>query len=541
MPDLTALLAELGELHRRAEAQLAHRDPILASRESWTAMATGLRDTEALLWNTAGQIQPGWTDVAGQSYLDRMEVSTAVVRAWQATLADSGVQESMTGLAAEIDATVTRVRELRQTADALVGQLASIAGPYPDPVTAGNMTLLASVYIGQLENTVAEARAALAALDQAFGDAAGVVARTPAGVAWDGPAGAGDAATTMGLPGGAAGAGPAGGGAAGPGAGGAAQTTAAGPAAGVAGVAGGQPVPADLGAAGAPTGGAGAAGGAVPAAGGAAGPAGAAAPGAAGDPTGLARAAAPPAPVTGVSPGTIGGAGVPPPAAGAAGPVPVIPPAGRPPAIAPVPGGGLVPGAGTPRPVLPGAGTPRPVLPGAGTPRPVLPGAIGGGGGRPGGLGVGAGVADTGATTIPRAAAPVGAVPPTGAGTPPAAGAGGAAGAATTGPTGGGFVRPPLGMVPPLAAGLGAGGGTPTAGTADDRSRSHRDRPLRTVPGVPPRLGGRAGPPVGSLPFGRPAAADEDADQVLDDELWQVRRPAPDDARSRTAGTSCAT
>jgi hypothetical protein len=86
-----------------------------------------------------------------------------------------------------------------------------------------------------------------------------------------------------------------------------------------------------------------------------------------------------------------------------------------------------------------------------------------------------------------------------------------------------------------MAAPGGAGtGGRPGPGTADVHAGGHRDRPLRSVPGVPPGLRGRSGPLTrapGYLAEPEPARATADP-EPLDDELWRVEQP-PRPARGR--------
>lgn len=234
------------------------------------------------------------------------------------------------------------------------------------------------------------------------------------------------------------------------------------------------------------------------AAGGAGGAGGAAAGGAAG---GAAGAGAVPGPAGG-GPG-LAGVGAPAP--------PTLPPGGLSPTIPPV--------APPPGPSVP------PLLP------PVAPvGAAGGALARR----YGGAVPPVAGTTIPRASRPVTGAAPLAAAPPPAppapsGSAGGTTGTSTN--TVPGRIVPPM-MMSGLAAAAGAGTGTgPKPGTPDRAGGGHRNRPLRAVPGVPPRLRGRAGTLAGTPAFlaggQRPTNRREenparDPGQLLDEELWQV-------------------
>jgi hypothetical protein len=270
-----------------------------------------------------------------------------------------------------------------------------------------------------------------------------------------------------------------------------AATTAAG--AGAAGAAGGPAAAAPTGAAGAATGAGPSAGGGGPAA-----AAGAASAGPAGGAPGLAGVTAPP---VSLPPGGL----------------PTIPPVSTPPmpTLPPlVPPVGAI-GSGT-------GGAYRSGRFGAGV--PPLTGAAGGGIPR-------AGKAVIGVAPLAAAQAP----------TPPPATGSGAAG--TTTGTGMGRMMPPM-MMPPVGGGTGAGN-SPKPGTPDNRDAGHRNRPLRAVPGVPPRLRGRSEKLAGTPAFlggpGRPAARRDSDDpdstpQLLDEELWQVEQapsPVTDRRRSR--------
>jgi len=150
------------------------------------------------------------------------------------------------------------------------------------------------------------------------------------------------------------------------------------------------------------------------------------------------------------------------------------------------------------------------------------------GGLTPGAIRPTGGFGSAGVTSIPKAGTAVAASAPSAAGQAPAS-------AETTGAQ---TANRPLGtsgttpMMPPMAGGLGGAGagGAPRAGTADPAAR--RERPPRTVPGVPPKLRGRAGKLDGKSTFltppGRstPGRRDEDSEsttvQLLDEDLWQV-------------------
>lgn len=207
--------------------------------------------------------------------------------------------------------------------------------------------------------------------------------------------------------------------------------------------------------------------------------------------------------------GTGGGA---PSLAGGAAPAPVVPPAGLP-------------------PIPPVAATPPPVVPGL---APLVP-ALGSAGVRTGGAGRGVAGAVVGATVaggaarIPQAGrAAVAATPPTAATAPEAPAVSGGA-ASTTGSGTGRGVVPPM-MVPPLAGGT---GGAPKPGTPGDPRGRQQSRSPSAVPGVPPKLRGRAGTAPdargffaaagqGSARRDRDAEPDANAPQLLDEELWQM-------------------
>jgi hypothetical protein len=196
---------------------------------------------------------------------------------------------------------------------------------------------------------------------------------------------------------------------------------------------------------------------------------------------------------------------------------------------APTPIGSLPP---TVAPISPNLPTPTPMsatliptVSGLGAIRPtggLTPGAI-----RPtGGLG------SAGVTSIPKAGTTVAASATPAAGQAPVRAE--TAGAQTANrPLGTSGSTP---MMPPMAGGLGgagAAGGAPRAGTASPAAG--RGRPLRTVPGVPPKLRGRAGKLDGKSTFLTPAGRstsgrrDEDSEattvQLLDEDLWHVETP----------------
>ena len=159
-------------------------------------------------------------------------------------------------------------------------------------------------------------------------------------------------------------------------------------------------------------------------------------------------------------------------------------------------------------PTIPPVSTPpMPTLP------PLVPpvGAIGsgiGGGYQSGRFGAGVpALTGTAGGAIPRAGKAVVGVAPLAAAQPPAPPATTGPGTAgTTTGTGMGRMMPPM-MMPPVGGGTGAGN-SPKPGTPDNRDAGHRNRPLRAVPGVPPRLRGRSETLAGTPAFlggpGRP-------------------------------------
>ncbi|MFE9207256.1 hypothetical protein [Micromonospora sp. NPDC007230] len=190
---------------------------------------------------------------------------------------------------------------------------------------------------------------------------------------------------------------------------------------------------------------------------------------------------------------------------------------------APAPAG-LAPGTMPTVPTIPPVATPTTsALP------PIVP-PIGVRGYRSGRLGGGIpAIAGGPGAAIPRAGRPVSGVSPLAAApaspppAPPATGTNGKPG------TGAGRLVPPM-MMPPT--GGGAAGTAPKPGTPDNRDGRHRTRPLRAVPGVPPRLRGRAGQLAGTPAFlaGRSATRrggepENTPEQPLDEELWQVETP----------------
>jgi hypothetical protein len=204
--------------------------------------------------------------------------------------------------------------------------------------------------------------------------------------------------------------------------------------------------------------------------------------------------------------GATGLAGTPTPVGLAGGPAPIPP-------VSPIPS--VSPGAG----LLPAAGA-------AGLIPAITPSAAGGSSRPPvGGLGRAPSVSGASAGgQIPQAGRTLtGAAPPSAAQMSPPTGAQPAAGS-TAATTRTGRLFPPL-----LGAGLhGAAGqghhGDPKPG---DQESAHRDRPLQSIPGVPPALRGRAGNLADTPDFltgSRPA--EPASESVLDEDLWQADRPA---------------
>jgi hypothetical protein len=153
------------------------------------------------------------------------------------------------------------------------------------------------------------------------------------------------------------------------------------------------------------------------------------------------------------------------------------------------------------------------------------------GGLTPGAIRPTGGLGSVGVTSIPKAGTTVAAsATPTAGQAPVRAETTGAEAANRPPGTSGSTPMPPMmgGM-----GGAGAAGGAPRAGTADPAAR--RGRPPRTVPGVPPKLRGRAGKLDGKSTFltsaGRSTSGrrDEDSEsttvQLLDEDLWQVETP----------------
>jgi hypothetical protein len=129
-----------------------------------------------------------------------------------------------------------------------------------------------------------------------------------------------------------------------------------------------------------------------------------------------------------------------------------------------------------------------------------------------------------GMASLPLAATPGVTAPAPQPGTAPAMPASGAAAAKPVTP--GGSTMPPP-MMPPPATGT-SGGGGPRPGTADKPHDNRKARPPKTVPGVPPKLRGRAGKLDGqfltSPRVTRTARNEEEVTSVqfLDEELWKV-------------------
>jgi hypothetical protein len=234
----------------------------------------------------------------------------------------------------------------------------------------------------------------------------------------------------------------------------------------------------------------------------------AAAPGGppAGSPAGSPSGA--PAAPGGAPSGAAGGAPAGAPAAGGA-PAPAL--AGGPVAAAPSP---VVPPTAVPAPSIPAASTPT--SPG-GMPYIASVGALGAGLAGPARVAPGT----SGAGQATPSAAPV---------TP------GVVGPVATGSGGGGAGMRGLGVPPPMVPPRGGGsssGGPPKPGDDDPR---YRDRSPRNVPGVPPRLRGRAGRFDASPEFlgtangpaaKRDAEVENETSQPLVEELWQVEEQTP--------------
>ncbi|MFI0453555.1 hypothetical protein [Actinomadura sp. 6N118] len=233
-----------------------------------------------------------------------------------------------------------------------------------------------------------------------------------------------------------------------------------------------------------------------------------------------------PAAPGGAPSGGAGGASAGAPAAGGA-PAPALP--GNPGTTAPSP---VVPPVAVPPPSIP---APTPPLLAASTsssttgPTPASPGGV------PhiapiGALGAGAGLArvtpvsgntgGTGQATTPG----IGPVPP------------GTVGAGGTGSGGGGAGTGRMGVPPPMVPPGGGGSGTSGAPKPGDDDPRYRDRSPRNVPGVPPRLRGRAGRFDASPEFlgtangpaaKRDAEVENETSQPLVEELWQVEEQTP--------------
>ncbi|KJK43439.1 hypothetical protein UK23_33260 [Lentzea aerocolonigenes] len=178
--------------------------------------------------------------------------------------------------------------------------------------------------------------------------------------------------------------------------------------------------------------------------------------------------------------------------------LPTMPP-GMPPFIPPVTGIPTLP------PRLPGGSAPS--IPGI-TPRTGVPGIS----------------QVPGMASLPLAATPGVAAPAPQPGTAPTMPVSGAPAAAK--PTASGSSMPPP-MTPPPTTGS-SGGGGPKPGTADHPRDKRKARPAKNVPGVPPKLRGRAGKLDGqfvtSPRVNRNTRSEEEVSSVqfLDEELWQV-------------------
>lgn len=205
--------------------------------------------------------------------------------------------------------------------------------------------------------------------------------------------------------------------------------------------------------------------------------------------------------------------------------------AGGAPAGAPVAGGAPAPTlagdpvAAAPSPAVPPMAVPPPSIPAStpaspgGAPYIAPIGALGAGLAGP--ARVAPGTSGVGQTTPTAAPATPGVVGP---------------GPAATGSGGGGAGMRGLGVPPPMVPPRGGGsssGGPPKPGDDDPR---YRDRSPRNVPGVPPRLRGRAGRFDASPEFlgtangpaaKRDAEVENETSQPLVEELWQVEEQTP--------------
>ncbi|MEV6493478.1 hypothetical protein AB0M20_33390, partial [Actinoplanes sp. NPDC051633] len=125
---IAELIARMQELYARAEAQLAHVDPLTRSRQAWEAVRTGMQDTSALLRQKSGEIEPGWPDDAGHLYASRLAKSSATVRGWEETLAAADIPALVTDLAGAITTTADAVRALWDQFVALLTRMGALAG-----------------------------------------------------------------------------------------------------------------------------------------------------------------------------------------------------------------------------------------------------------------------------------------------------------------------------------------------------------------------------------------------------------------------------
>ncbi|OZM71329.1 hypothetical protein CFN78_21320 [Amycolatopsis antarctica] len=478
-------------MYNQVKAQEKHIPSLTAVPDAFEQVAgEALGPTADTMARAAGTFRTNWDDEAGTTYADRVTTSSQTVRR-----SADGVREAvgrmrpaLSQLATAIQQAVTRMEELVKQYQ----RAKAMSTVQPGVADYEAAKLGADVAAGQMQQLLDEARQIVQGISDGFQSAAGQVASVVGGLAeWDGP--------TQGAGGGAPSAAPGAGG-------GAASTASAGGGGAGGGASGGEGGGASGG--GAASGGAGAdaSGGAGGAQGGGAAESGAGAP------------APLPAELTG-GPELAGLGGAPVPS------IPAVPPMSTP-SLPPISAG--------PPMVAPIA----PAVPPLAGLRPNL-GALGGTGGV-GGVGGVAG--SSGPTSIPKAGKMGGAILPPQPQTPPVAPQEAATG--TGAGTSGGTVGRGMPMMPMMAGALGrtnpGGGGGGGGGHTD--GNSHRSRPQRTVPGVPPKLRGRAGKLDAPATFLGPAARarrDEDEDRttvrLLDEELWQVEQPAAADPATQRA------
>lgn len=528
----------IDEMFSRISAELKDGTAYFQFATGWETFATSMSDAEVNLGMTSAGLANDWTDAAGEAFEDRSTLAQTSLRQWAgAQMPTAAVRE----LWKHVADTWTIVADCKKQIDAAMAQAS-------DPLfQAANGVGAVTGLTAALELRAATAMDALAAEMTALGSS--VTAAVPT-TAWDGPAGSdagGIPQTAAGTNALAAGGGTlsrgaqAGLGAAGalaPGsadsglpAGSATGANAAGELNGA--VAGGSgssgdnlttPAASDaLGAAGGASG-AGGAGGAADGAG--AGSVG----GDSGMPSGTGLAGLPTAPtLPQLPPPTIPGGIAPPPTPQ------VLPPAMPPLPVRPVPplpdsvrlpqnSASAVP---LVRPSSSGVGLGKygsissSTIGSRGLPKLDLPG-IGGPGSVQDAGSAGPAQAARQMPSRPALTTPEAPLPP--ATTPTTAG--------NSGPSGAGSAPPP--MMPPMA--MGQGSGTPRPGTAE-RPLQGRGRPASKLPGVPPKLRGRAGKldptggpgpmaPASSASRRRRTNADEISTvQLLDEELWTVKEP----------------